>query len=339
MSKNSVLVTGGAGYIGSHAVLALGDAGFSVVVLDNLSTGIAELVPAGVPFVEGDIGDGDLVADTINTHSVQAVLHFAGAVVVPESVADPLKYYRENTCKSRTLIATCIDKRVRRFIFSSTAAVYGIPETLPVPEDAPTLPINPYGRSKLMTEAILRDTAAAHDLDYIALRYFNVAGADLSGRAGQCTPQATHLIKLASEVAVGRRSHLEIFGEDYDTPDGTCIRDYIHVTDLALAHLAALEHLERGGRSCVLNCGYGRGYSVREVVAEIERAVGKQIDCRSGPRRPGDAPALVADAQALRKQLNWQPQYDDLATIVRSAIEWERRLAAGLRTDGASPTS
>ncbi len=326
MPDNTVLITGGAGYIGSHAVLAFLEAGNGVVVLDDLSSGRRAAVPGDVTFVEGDAGDGALVGELILRHGIGAVVHFAGSIVVPESVADPLKYYRNNTCASRNLIAACIAGGIGRFIFSSSAAVYGTPDRVPVAEDTPPAPINPYGASKLMTEWMLRDAAAAHGLDYVALRYFNVAGADPSGRAGQSTPNATHLIKVACEAATGQRPFIEVFGEDYDTPDGTCIRDYIHVSDLAAAHVDALQAPRGAGGGLVLNCGYGRGFSVREVLVAVEREAGVKLDVRSAARRAGDPPALVADASAIRESLGWRPQYDDLATIVRTALEWERNL-------------
>ena len=330
MPDNTVLITGGAGYIGSHAVLAFLAAGHGVVVLDDLSSGRRAAVPGDVTFVEGDAGDSVLVSELIQRHGVGAAVHFAGSVVVPESVADPLKYYRNNTCASRNLIEACVAGGFAggagRFIFSSSAAVYGTPDTTPVAEDAPPAPINPYGASKLMTEWMLRDAAAAHGLDYVALRYFNVAGADASGRAGQSTPNATHLIKVACEAATGQRPYIEVFGEDYDTPDGTCVRDYIHVSDLAAAHVDALALPRGGAGGLVLNCGYGHGFSVREVLAAVEREAGVTLDIRSAARRAGDPPALVADASAIRERFGWRPQYDDLATIVRTALEWERKL-------------
>ena len=328
MPDNTVLITGGAGYIGSHAVLAFLEAGHGVVVLDDLSSGRRAAVPGNVTFVEGDAGDAELVGELIRGHGIGAVVHFAGSIVVPESVADPLGYYRNNTCASRNLIEACVAGGLGggagRFIFSSSAAVYGIPDRNPATEDTPVAPINPYGASKLMTEWMLRDAAAAHGLDYVALRYFNVAGADPQGRAGQSTPNATHLIKVACEAATGQRPYIEVFGEDYDTPDGTCIRDYIHVSDLAAAHVDALG--APGGGGLVLNCGYGRGFSVREVLAAVEREAGVALEIRSVARRPGDPPALVADATAIRERFGWRPQYDDLATIVRTALEWERKL-------------
>ena len=327
MTAAPVLITGGAGYIGSHVVLALLEAGYPVVVVDDLLTGRRDAVAPAASFVEGDIGDVGLVAETISRHEIAAVMHFAGSIVVPESVADPLKYYLQNTCKSRGLIQACVEAGVGRFVFSSTAAVYGSVGDGPVPESAPTLPASPYGTSKLMTEWMLRDAASAHDLVYAALRYFNVAGADPQGRSGQSTPGATHLIKVACEVAAGRRPEMAIFGEDYETPDGTCVRDYIHVSDLAAAHLAALHDLESRGRNLTLNCGYGRGYSVKQVLAAVERAAGSALEVRSGARRPGDVAEIVADASRIRQELGWQARHDDLDGIVRDALAWERRLA------------
>jgi UDP-glucose 4-epimerase len=322
----SVLVTGGAGYIGSHMVLGLVDAGRDVVVVDNLSTGFRFLVPDDVPLITGDVGDQALIAKVIKDYNVQAVVHFAGSIVVPESVSDPLGYYENNTVKSRALIAACVDAGIKTFLFSSTAAVYGIPELSPAYEDAHLAPISPYGASKLMTEWMLRDTAAAHDFNYVALRYFNVAGADMRGRSGQSGPQATHLIKIASQVALGSRDYMEIFGKDYDTPDGTCVRDYIHVNDLISAHMNALDFLQNGGESTVFNCGYGQGYSVLEVIAAVEAAAGKPLDVHDAPRRAGDPPSLVAGADKIRKQLGWAPQYNDLRKIVSSALSWEKSL-------------
>ncbi|TVV76310.1 UDP-glucose 4-epimerase GalE [Sphingomonas solaris] len=323
----TVLVTGGAGYIGSHAVLALRDAGRRVVVIDNLVTGFRWAVPADVPFVEGDVADMALVGRVLAEHEVGAILHFAGSVVVPESVADPLKYYRNNTAASRALIEAAVAAGVPHFIFSSTAATYGIPEVVPVAEDSPQRPINPYGMSKLMTEAMLADVAAAHSMNYCALRYFNVAGADPQGRSGQSTAGATHLIKIAAEAACGKRDHVSIFGTDYATPDGTGVRDYIHVTDLAEAHLMALAALEADpARSHRLNCGYGRGFSVREVLDAVDRLTNRTIERRIGPRRAGDPDSLVADNHAIRETLGWQPRLDDLDTIVRDALAWESGL-------------
>lgn len=336
MLENTILITGGAGYIGSHAVLAFLEAGYPVVVLDDLSSGRRSAVPGDVAFVEGDAGNGALVGETIRRHGIGAVVHFAGSVVVPESVADPLKYYRNNSCVSRNLIQACVEGGVGTFIFSSSAAVYGIPDSVPVAEGAATRPINPYGTSKLVTEWMLRDATAAHDFRYAALRYFNVAGADSQGRTGQSTPNATHLVKVACEAAVGRRSYIDIFGEDYDTPDGTCIRDYIHVSDLVAAHVDALKALCDGGGNMVLNCGYGRGYSVREVLDAVEREGGVRLDIRSAARRPGDPPALAADATAIRERFGWRPGHDDLGLIVRSALEWERKLTAQAKSKATS---
>ncbi len=324
----SILVTGGAGYIGSHMVLALLDAGRDVVVLDNLSTGLRRAVPAAATFIEGDVGDGALVRRVIAQHNVEAIIHFAGSIVVPDSIRDPLGYYDNNTVKSRALIAAAVAEGVGQFIFSSTAAVYGMPEVVPVGEDAPMRPISPYGSSKMMTELMLADVARAHDFRYVALRYFNVAGADPEGRSGQSTPRATHLIKVACETALGKRPVLEVYGSDYDTPDGTCIRDYIHVSDLVRAHLDALDYLSAGGRSEVLNCGYGRGYSVREVIAAVKRVARRGFAVSQAPRRPGDPAILVADARRISRILGWRPRLDDLDTIVGHALAWERQLDA-----------
>lgn len=328
MTGGTILVTGGAGYIGSHAVLALRDAGLDVVVLDDLSTGRREAVPSGVPLVEGSVGDTRQVASLIDRHRVTDVLHFAGSIVVPDSVRQPLDYYHNNLANSLALIRTSAAAGIRRFIFSSTAAVYGIPSELPVPETAPTEPINPYGASKLMVERILADAALAGDLRYVALRYFNVAGADPGGRAGQCGPVATHLIKIACEAVVGRRDGVSVYGADYPTPDGTCIRDYIHVSDLAEAHRMALVHLRNGGDSLVLNCGYGRGFSVLEVLAAVRRVSGHPLPVTLAGRRAGDPPELVAGAGAIRRCLGWTPCHDDLDGIVASALAWERHLKA-----------
>ena len=321
-----ILVTGGAGYIGSHVVLACHDAGHEVVVLDDLSTGRRAAVPEEVPLVEGDIADRDLVAQSLAGHAITAVIHMAGKVVVPESVVEPLKYYHANTAASRTLIEACVEAGVESFVFSSTAAVYGAPKTNPIDESAPLEPVNPYGRSKLMTEWILADAAAAHGFGSLALRYFNVAGADPAGRTGQSTPQATHLIKVASEAAVGLRDRVEIFGEDFDTPDGTGVRDYIHVSDLAAAHVAGLRYLAAGGKSQAMNCGYGRGYSVREVLETVGRLRGAPLDIVSAPRRLGDPPALVADSSRLQRELDWTPQHAELDDMIASAISWEKIL-------------
>jgi UDP-glucose 4-epimerase len=323
-----VLVTGGAGYIGSHAALALLDAGWPVVVIDNLVTGFEWAVPAGASFVKGDVADGALLGRLIAEHGIGAIMHFAGSVVVPESVEDPLKYYENNTVKSRALIESAVKGGVGHFIFSSTAATYGIPETVPVAEDAPTQPINPYGWSKLMTERMLKDSAAAYALNYCALRYFNVAGADPQGRSGQSTKGATHLIKVAVEAATGKRGHVDIYGSDYDTPDGTGVRDYIHVSDLAAAHLHALERLIAAPQeSLVMNCGYGRGFSVNEVLDCVDRITNRAVERRPMPRRAGDPPVLVADNARILATLPWRPERDRLDTIVADALAWERRLA------------
>ena len=326
--KPTVLVTGGAGYIGSHAVLALRDAGFPVVVVDNLVTGFRWAVPDGVPFVEASIDDDTKVAAAIAEHKVGAIVHFAGSVVVPESVSDPLKYYLNNTVRSRALIETAVRGGVAHFIFSSTAATYGIPEVVPVTEDSATRPINPYGASKLMTEAMLRDVAAAHPINYCALRYFNVAGADPQGRTGQSTAGATHLIKIAAEAATGKRASVSIFGSDYATPDGTGVRDYIHVTDLAEAHVAALDWLIAHPRdSLIANCGYGRGFSVNQVLDAVDRVTNMKLDRRYEGRRAGDPDSLVADNSRILATLDWTPKRDDLEGIVRDALAWERTLA------------
>jgi UDP-glucose 4-epimerase len=322
----SVLVTGGAGFIGSHMALELLDAGEDVFVVDNLSTGFRWAVPDGATFVEGDVGDQDLVLGLLQRNAIDAVLHFAGSIVVPESVADPLGYYLNNTCKSRSLIACAVETKIPNFIFSSTAAVYGIPKINPVTEDATLEPISPYGSSKLMTETMLRDTAKAHPLRFVVLRYFNVAGADPKGRSGQSTERATHLIKVASETALGMQPSLEVFGTDYETPDGTCIRDYIHVSDLVRAHLDALRYLRAGGESVVLNCGYGEGFSVLDVVAAVKRAAKTDFTVHMSDRRPGDPAALVAGADRIREVLGWVPRRNNLDTIVEDALSWEKRL-------------
>ncbi len=322
----AILVTGGAGYIGSHMVLELVDAGETVVVLDNLTTGYRFAIPAGVELVVGDIGDEALLSRVLGTGGIEAIIHFAGSIVVPESVADPLGYYLNNTVKSRTLIAAAVAAGVTQMIFSSTAAVYGSPKENPVSENAALAPMSPYGTSKLMTEYMLRDTAAAHDFRYVALRYFNVAGADPAGRSGQSTPRATHLIKVACETALGKRSHMEVFGTDYPTPDGTCIRDFIHVKDLARAHVAALQHLRRGAKSDVFNCGYSKGYSVLQVIDAVNRVARKNLDVRLSPRRPGDPPAIVAASGKIRQSLGWTPEHDDLDRIVAQALAWEAKV-------------
>lgn len=324
-SREVVLVTGGAGYIGSHVVLALRDRGRAVIVLDDLSTGRRAALPEDVPLVVGNVGDKALLVDTVTRHGIGTVMHFAGSIVVSDSVERPLAYYHNNTLNSHALIEACVEAGVGRFIFSSTAAVYGMPDRLPIDERTPTKPINPYGTSKLMTEWMLSDTAAAHGLRYVALRYFNVAGADPQGRSGQVSRLATHLIKIAAQTATGQRPEVQIFGDDYNTPDGTCVRDYIHVSDLADAHVAALRHLEAGGTSEVLNCGYGRGYSVREVLTTVERVIGAPLPTRVGQRRLGDPPALVAGVERIGRVLDWTPRHADLATIVASALAWERK--------------
>jgi len=324
----AVLVTGGAGYIGSHAVLALLDAGWPVVVIDNLVTGFRWAVPEAARFYQGDISDEALVAQIIADEGVGAIMHFAGSVVVPESVSDPLKYYHNNTAKSRSLIGSAVKGGVKHFIFSSTAATYGIPDETPVREDMPTLPINPYGMSKLMTEAMLKDVAFAHPINYCALRYFNVAGADPQGRSGQSTAGATHLIKVAVEAALGKRAEVAVFGTDYATPDGTGVRDYIHVSDLADAHLHALDTLMAGpDASHIMNCGYGRGFSVLEVLDSVDRITNQTIVRRMEPRRAGDPDALIADNRRILATTPWRPQREDLDTIVAHALAWERKLS------------
>jgi UDP-glucose 4-epimerase len=322
---STILVTGGAGYIGSHVARQLGGRGESLVTIDDLSTGYRGAVLHG-GFVHGDVGDPALVAKTLAAHGVDTVMHFAAHIQVPESVANPLKYYRNNTANTRTLLECCVAAGVKHFVFSSTAAVYGIPQSGTADETTPTAPINPYGWSKLVSEYMLRDVAAAFPLRYVALRYFNVAGADPSGRIGQSTPAATHLIKVACEHVVGKRAGISIFGTDYETPDGTCIRDYIHVEDLAAAHLHALDYLRAGGASATLNCGYGRGYSVREVLEQVARVSGARLAVTEAGRRAGDPPELVAAARKIRDTLGWAPRHDDLAEIVSTALAWERRL-------------
>ena len=327
-SRPPVLVTGGAGYIGSHAVLALRDAGWPVAVIDNLVTGFRFAVPDGVPFYEGDIADAALLARIFTEQGTRAVMHFAGSVVVPESVADPLKYYHNNTARTRSLIAAAVAAGMPHFIFSSTAATYGVPAVERVTEQTPQVPINPYGWSKLMTEQMLADVSAAHPMNHCALRYFNVAGADPLGRTGQSTAGATHLIKVAVEAALGKRDHVAVFGTDYDTPDGTGVRDYIHVSDLADAHVLALEALiAEPDRSLRMNCGYGRGFSVLEVLDAVDRVTNRTIERRMEPRRPGDPGQLISDPSLLNATLPWKPRYADLDTIVGHALQWERRLA------------
>jgi UDP-glucose 4-epimerase len=322
----TVLVTGGAGYIGSHMVYALVAAGERVVVLDNLSTGFDWAVAGSVPLVVGETGDQNLVTTIIKEQQVEAIIHFAASIVVPDSVADPLGYYRNNTVNSHALIECAVKGGVKHFIFSSTAAVYGNPERMPVREDDPVMPMSPYGSSKLMSEIMLRDASVAHGLRHVILRYFNVAGADPEGRTGQSTKGATHLIKVAVETALGRRGKMDIFGTDYPTPDGTCVRDYIHVSDLAAAHLDALRYLRAGGASLTANCGYGRGYSVREVIDTVKQVSGSAFRVDTSPRRPGDPAAIVASSDRARTELRWQPRYADLSVIVGHALAWERKL-------------
>ncbi len=322
----SVLVTGGAGYIGSHMVRELVDRGERVVVLDDLSTGFEWAIAPEAELVVGDVGDRVLLERLIKSRAVDTVMHFAGSIVVPDSVADPLGYYLNNTVKSRELIAAAVTGGVERFVFSSTSAVYGSPETIPVTEATPLDPMSPYGASKAMTERMLADAGIAYGLRSVVLRYFNVAGADPHGRTGQSTRGATHILKVAIEAATSQRDHVAVFGTDYDTPDGTGVRDYIHVTDLVRAHAAALDHLRRGGESLVLNCGYGRGYSVLELLDAVQRVTGRPLDIRARARRPGDVPAMVAAADKIREILGWTPQYDDLDTIVAHALAWETQL-------------
>ena len=320
-----VLVTGGAGYIGSHAILALREAGYPVVVIDNLSTGERRLVPKDVPLVVGNIADQELVSAVISEHRCKAAMHFAGSIIVPESIIDPLKYYANNTATSRDLIACCVREGIEAFIFSSTATVYGNPQCVPLPETAETLPVNPYGTSKLMTEWMLRDVSAATGMHHAILRYFNVAGADPAGRSGQSGPDSSHLIRVACELIVGKRSKMSVFGTDYTTPDGTCIRDYVHVSDLAEAHVLALEHLLRHGENVILNCGYGHGFSVWQVIDVVRKLVGRELAIHMSARRAGDAEILVSDSRKIRETLGWKPRFDDLETIVNTALDWERK--------------
>lgn len=325
----TVLVTGGAGYIGSHVVLALMETGRRPVVLDDLSAGVRSAVPGDVPFHEGNVLDGGLVADILSKHQVGAVMHFAGKISVPESVENPTKYYRHNTMGTLVLVEAAVDAGVERFIFSSTAAVYGVPEHSPVAEDSPTEPINPYGSSKLMSETILRDVSAAHpSFRPVALRYFNVAGADPAGRAGQQGPNASHLIRLAIDTALGHRPKLQVFGTDYPTRDGTCERDYIHVTDLATAHVAALDYLEEGGAPATFNCGCGRGFTVLEVVRALEAIIGRKLPTEMAPRRPGDPPALISNVSRIHQVLGWKAEHTELSEIIGSALAWQEKLAA-----------
>jgi UDP-glucose 4-epimerase len=322
----TVLVTGGAGYIGSHTVRALHEANESVVVVDNLSTGFSAFIPEGVPLFIGDAGDENLVEGVIEQHGVEAIIHFAGSIVVPESIRDPLLYYRNNTMTTQSLLKAAIKRGVNRFIFSSTAAVYGEPDQVPVPEHARTRPLSPYGSSKLMTEIMLHDVANAHGMNYAVLRYFNVAGADPLARIGLATVGATHLLKIAVEAATGQRAKVDIYGTDYPTPDGSCIRDFIHVTDLAEAHRAALTYLRGGGASVTLNCGYGHGYSVLETIDAVRRVSGSHFAVSHAPRRPGDVMTMVADASRIRATLDWTPAYDNLDTIAAHALAWEEKL-------------
>ena len=322
----TILVSGGAGYIGSHMVLNLVGAGEEVVVLDNLSTGFRWAIAPQAKFIQGDIGDQELVSDIMMSHDIEAVIHFAGSIVVPDSITNPLGYYHNNTVNTRALLEQAVKHNVSHFIFSSTAAVYGTPQANPIYEDAALSPISPYGTSKMMSEIMLADSAKAHDITYVALRYFNVAGADPKGRSGQSTPQATHLIKVANQAALGERSHLEVYGTDYPTPDGTCVRDYIHVTDLATAHNKALAYLRAGGQSNVFNCGYGRGSSVFDVIETVKRISQTDFEVKLAPRRAGDPAALVAGADRIRDILHWAPEHDDLDHIVKTALNWERRL-------------
>ena len=322
----SVLVTGGAGYIGGHMALGLTDAGEKIVVVDNLSTGFAWAVPAAATLAVGDFGDSELIARLIDEHEVDSIAHFAAKIVVPDSVSDPLGYYLNNTSKARNLIECAVKRGVRNFIFSSTAAVYGETTSEPIAESAALNPMSPYGRSKLMVEWMLADAGRAHDLRHVVLRYFNVAGADPQGRLGQSTPNATHLSKRAVQTALGRHASLDVFGEDYPTRDGTCIRDYIQVTDLIDAHLAALAYLRAGGASLICNCGYGRGYSVKEVVDVVKRVSGVDFKVNVAGRRAGDPAAIIAQADLIRRELGWRPRRDDLDAIVKQALDWERRL-------------
>jgi UDP-glucose 4-epimerase len=322
----TILVTGGAGYIGSHMAHTLADSGEHSVVLDNLSTGFRYLIPSTIPFVAGSTGDRDLVIKTLQQHHVTEIIHFAASLVVPDSVRDPLGYYRNNTLNTCTMLDAAVEAGIKHFIFSSTAAVYGNAGDTPVRENAPTAPMSPYGNSKLVSEIMLHDVGRAHGLRFVVLRYFNVAGADPKLRTGQATPAATHLIKVACETALGRRAKMDVFGTDYPTPDGTCVRDYIHVSDLVRAHLAALGHLRRGGASTTFNCGYGHGHSVFDVVDAVRRASGRDFPVEIAGRRAGDPASVIADASRIHATLDWRPQFDDLDTIVTHALAWERRL-------------
>ena len=331
MAHMSILVTGGAGYIGGHMVLGLLDAGYLPVVIDNMSNGVPWAVPEGVPLVVGDSGDYETVTRAIAVHRIDTIIHFAARLITPALYDNPLEYYHANTCKSRSLIAAAQDCGVRHFIFSSSAAVYGNPPINPVPESAPLAPISPYGASKLMTELMLRDVAAVRDLRHVVLRYFNVAGADPRGRYGQSTTKTTLLVQIAAQAALAIRPYVEIYGDDYPTADGTCVRDYIHVADLVTAHLAALDHLRNGGDNLTANCGYGRGYSVKQVLDTVERVSGRAFERRIAPRRRGDAVEVVAEAKLIRAVLGWTPRYDDLSVIVAHALHWEERLRDSYR--------
>lgn len=329
----TVLVTGGAGYIGSHMVHALADAGEGVVVIDNLSTGFSSMLPEGVPLFIGDVADENLVEGVLANHDVDSIIHFAGSVVVPQSIRDPLGYYRNNTMATRNLLSAAVKRGIGKFIFSSTAAVYGNPDTVPVPEDAATRPLSPYGMSKLMSEIMLHDIGKAEGMRYVALRYFNVAGADPQGRIGLATVGATHLLKIAVEAATGQRAKIDVYGTDYPTPDGSAIRDFIHVSDLAQAHRAALAYLRAGGASTTLNCGYGRGYSVLEVIEAVRRISGRNFAVQYADRRPGDSGAVVADISRMQATLEWMPEYDSLDMIVTHALIWEEKLLATRHAD------
>ncbi len=322
----AILVSGGAGYIGSHMVLNLVDNNEEVVVIDNLSTGFEWAVDKRATLIKGDIGNIELVSQIINKYDIEEIIHFAGSIIVPESVENPLKYYQNNSCVTRNLLEAAVNNKVKHFIFSSTAAVYGMVGNEPVNEETILNPISPYGRSKLMSEIMLKDISAAHPLSFGILRYFNVAGADKDKRSGQSTPNATHLIKVATQTALGKRKFIEIFGTDFDTPDGTCLRDYIHVSDLVEAHSLLIQYLRAGGESTILNCGYGSGYSVREVINEVKRVTNIDFSVREAARRAGDPAVIIANGEKLRSLLGWQPKYDDLEIIVKSAFEWEKYL-------------
>jgi UDP-glucose 4-epimerase len=328
VKSKHILVTGGAGYIGSHMTLALLAAGERPLVVDNLSTGFRSAIPADVPFFEGDCGDAGLIGGILDRHDVDAIIHFAASIVVPESVSHPLAYYKNNTVNARALIDCAVSRGVPHFVFSSTAAVYGEPQSLPIVEDQPTAPINPYGRSKLMVEWMLADTAKAHPLSYAALRYFNVAGADPQARTGQSSPNATHLIKIAVQAALGKRDGMDVMGTDYPTADGSCIRDYVHVSDLAQAHLDALRYLRGGGQSMAFNIGYNSGYSVLDVIKVVKHVSGVDFEVRLKGRRAGDPAGLVASNERARSKLGWNAEYNNLETIVRHALAWERKLPA-----------